>query len=136
MRTLHRFKTALGFAVLCAGLAAFPLAANAADAAPEITTAATHAGFASKSATINMVHAHMHHALNCIVGPGGNGFDATALNPCKNSGNGAIPDTTDAGKRTALEKIAAELRAGLKDNAVSSAQKTAAQAQSQLDTLK
>jgi len=136
MRTFHRFKTALGFAVLCTGLAAFPLAATAADAATEITTAANHAGFASKSATINMVHAHMHHALNCIVGPGGNGFDATALNPCKNSGNGAIPDTTDAAKRTALEKIAAELRAGLKDNAVSSAQKTAAEAQSKLSTLK
>jgi hypothetical protein len=135
MRRIHRFKTALGLTALCAGLTIFPLAAQA-GAASEITTAANHAGFASKSATINMVHAHMHHALNCIVGPGGNGFDTTALNPCKNSGNGAIPDTIDAGKRTTLEKIAADLRAGLKDNALSSAQKTAAHAQTELNKLK
>ncbi len=136
MTEFHTLKKGLGLAVLCAGLAAFPLAANAADASTEITTAATHAGFASKSGTIKMVHAHMHHALNCLVGPGGNGFDTVALNPCKNSGNGAIPDTMDAGKRTDLEKIAAELRAGLKDDMLSSAQKTAGAAEEALTKLK
>ena len=115
---------------------AFPLAANAADAATEITTAATHAGFASKSGTIKMVHAHMHHALNCLVGPGGDGFDTTALNPCKNSGNGAIPDTTDAAKKASLEKVAADLRAGLADDNLASAQKTAAGAETSLAAMK
>lgn len=136
MTGFDMLKKGLGLAVLCAGLAAFPMAANAAGASTEITTAATHAGFASKSGTIKMVHTHMHHAINCLVGPGGNGFDTAALDPCKNSGHGAIPDTIDAGKRTQLEKIAAELRAGLKDNTLSSAQKTAADAEAALNKLK
>ena len=114
---------------------AFPLAAHA-DAASEITTAATHAGFAAKSTAIAMVHAHMHHALNCLVGPGGNGFDATALNPCKNNGSGAIPDTSDATKKKALEDVAASLRSGVADNTLASAQKTAADAEASLAAMK
>lgn len=132
MTDLHMLKKGLGLAALCAGLMAFPLAANAADAATEVTTAATHAGFAAKSDTIAMVHTHMHHALNCLVGPGGNGFDNAALNPCKNSGNGAIPDSTDGAKKKSLEDIAASLRAGLTDNDLASAQKAAASAEADL----
>ena len=59
-----------------------------------------------------MVHAHLHHTLNCLVGPNGMDFDKDALNPCKNAGNGAIPDTTDAAKQKALEAAADKARAG------------------------
>lgn len=128
-------KKALGLAALCAGLAAMPGAAFA-DVASEIVAAATHAGFAAHSDKIEMVHAHMHHALNCLVGPGGNGFDTTALNPCKNNGNGAIPDTSDAAKKKSLEDIAAKLRAGVADNTLASAQKTAGDAETALMAMK
>ncbi len=136
MQDIHSLRKGFGLAALCAGLIALPIAANAADASTEITTAATHAGFAAKSDTIKMVHAHMHHALNCLVGPGGNGFDSAALNPCKNSGNGAIPDSTDAAQKASLEKIANELRSGLADDTLASAQKTAATAETSLKAVK
>ena len=42
------------------------------------------------------VQAHLHHTLNCLVGPGGDGFDAKQMNPCAQAGNGAIPDAKDA----------------------------------------
>lgn len=135
MTTTLTIKKGLGLAALCTGLMAMPMAAHA-DAASEITTAATHAGFASKSGTIQMVHTHMHHAINCLVGPGGNGFDTAALNPCKNNGNGAIPDTADAAKKSKLEAIAASLRAGVADSTLASAQKTAADAETSLKALK
>lgn len=135
MTDMLTIKKGLGLATLCAGLMAMPMAAHA-DAASEITTAATHAGFASKSGTVQMVHTHMHHAINCLVGPGGNGFDTAALNPCKNNGNGAIPDTADAAKKKKLEAIAASLRAGVADGTLASAQKTAAEAEASLKALK
>ena len=70
---------------------ALPTAAFA-DVAAELTVADQHAGFAAKAATIDMVHMHLHHVLNCLVGPSGPGFDAAPGNPCAKAGNGAIPD--------------------------------------------
>jgi hypothetical protein len=125
MTELRTVKKSLGFAALCAGLIALPLAAQAGNASTEIKTAAQHAHFSANSKTIEMVHTHMHHALNCLVGPGGDGFDKTALNPCKNSGNGAIPDTTDAATKKKLENIAKALRLGLADDDLNSAQNMA-----------
>src|SRR5579863_5167477 len=69
-----------------------------ADAAQEIATAQTHAGLAAKAPAIDGIHMHMHHALNCLVGPKGDGFDASNMNPCAAQGNGAIPDASDAQK--------------------------------------
>jgi hypothetical protein len=48
-----------------------------------------------------MAHARLHHTINCLVGPQEDGFDAKELNPCKDFGNGAIPDTEDATKVSA-----------------------------------
>jgi len=135
MTHLRTLQTRLGLAVLCSSLMALALTAHAAGSDTEIMTAAAHAGFASKAGTIDMVHAHMHHSINCLVGPGGEGFDAASLDPCKNSGNGAIPDTTDATQRAALEKVAASLRAGLKDGDLASARKTAADAERSLQSM-
>lgn len=97
-----------------------------ADAHSEIVTAATHAGLASKSDSVKMVHTHLHHTLNCLVGPKGAAFDAAEMNPCAHSGNGAIPDTTDAKTRAALEAAVAEAEKGLKDDDLKSAQGVAA----------
>ncbi|MBN9588146.1 MAG: hypothetical protein BGN85_14145 [Alphaproteobacteria bacterium 64-11] len=84
-----------------------------ADAAQEVSTAATHAGLAAKQGAIDGVHMHLHHALNCLVGPGGEGFDAGQANPCAKQGNGAIPDTTDAAMKAKLEGAVASAKSGI-----------------------
>lgn len=87
--------------------------ANAADVKGEVVNAETHAGLAAQAANLDGVHTHLHHTLNCLVGPSGEGFDAKQMNPCANSGNGAIPDTTDAGKKKSLEAAADKARSGI-----------------------
>jgi len=115
---------------LVAGLA---LATNAlADAASETVTAATHAELAAGASDLNGVHTHLHHALNCLVGPGGQGFDAKELNPCAQSGNGAIPDTGDSAKKSSLEAAVEKVRAGLAANDMKAAKADASAAGSML----
>ncbi|MBI1360108.1 MAG: hypothetical protein GC155_07470 [Alphaproteobacteria bacterium] len=102
--------------IMLAGLAGAALmfsTAAFADPATEVKTAATHAGLAAKAGDINMVHTHLHHALNCLVGPKGEGFDAGQANPCAAAGAGAIPDTTDAAMKTKLEAAAKDAAAGI-----------------------
>ena len=93
--------------------AMFALPALAADASGEIVTAATHADLAAQASDLNGVHTHLHHAVNCLVGSGGAGFDKTQINPCAGSGNGAIPDMADAAKKKVLEAALAEANAGI-----------------------
>ena len=62
-----------------------------ADASGEIATATDHDGYATTSLNIGAVHEHLHHAVNCLVGPGGRrAFDRGVENPCAKMGNGAI----------------------------------------------
>jgi hypothetical protein len=114
-----------------ASFAAFAFTASlatpavAADVKGEIVSAIEHAQYAAEAAALAEVHAHLHHALNCIVGPGGNGFDARQMNPCAGSGNGIIPDTADAAAKTKLEGAAAKARDGLATNDMAKADATA-----------
>jgi hypothetical protein len=96
-----------------------------ADAHSEIVNAGEHAGYAASATDMAMVQAHLHHTLNCLVGPGGNGFDAKQMNPCAQAGKGAIPDTADAKKKAALEAAAAKAREGLADSDMAKAKATA-----------
>jgi hypothetical protein len=105
--------------------AAFVTSAAVADAKSEVVTAWTHADLASKADDLSGVTMHLHHVLNCLVGPGGNGFDAKQINPCANAGNGAIPDTKDATKKKALQAAADKTRSGLAATTVANAKKTA-----------
>ncbi len=115
-----------GAAALSAALLAFvPLSAHAADVHGEIVTAATHAGLAAQGADLDTVHMHLHHTLNCLVGPGGAGFDVKQMNPCANSGNGAIPDTSNAAKKAALQNAANEAATGIAETNLAKAQKDA-----------
>jgi hypothetical protein len=113
--------------ILC-GAAALLLAlpASAADLKGEIVTAETHAGLAAQATTIDAVHMHLHHALNCLVGPGGAGFDATQMNPCAHSGNGIIPDTTVAAKKASFQAAVTKTEAGIAQTNLADAKKTAA----------
>jgi hypothetical protein len=116
------------FAVMAVAAVAY-----AADAAKEAAMAGRHAGLASKASDIKMVHTHLHHAVNCLVGPKGEGFDAKEANPCASLGNGAIPDTTDSSMKTKLEDALKTANHGLASDDLATAQKDAAQV---ADTLK
>ena len=119
-----------------AALLMAPMPVLAADAAGEIVTAATHAELASKAADLAGTQMHLHHALNCIVGPSGAGFDAKSMNPCANAGTGAIADTGDAAKKTALAAAADLARAGLAAADLATAQKKAADTAAALKAIK
>ena len=124
----------LGAAI--AALALIPLPVMAADVAGEISTAATHATLAAQATALDGVHTHLHHTLNCLVGPGGSGFDAKQINPCAGSGAGAIPDESDAAKKKALEGAADTTRAGIAAADMATATKAANQVASELKAVK
>ena len=106
--------------VVAAVAALTPVAAFA-DAHSEIVQAATHAGLAAQSTDVAMVHMHLHHTLNCLVGPDGPGFDAKEMNPCANAGAGAIPDGGIM-KKMMLEAAANEARLGIAEPDLAKAQ--------------
>jgi hypothetical protein len=110
--------------VLAAGLVFAPVVANA-DAVSETVTAQTHADLAAHASDLMGVHMHLHHAVNCLVGPAGAGFDAKELNPCANAGSGAIPDTTDAGRKKLLEQAVTKAESGIASSHFAAAQKAA-----------
>jgi hypothetical protein len=56
----------------------------------QLQTAEKHAKFASKADNIDDTHFHLHHVINCLVGPKGKDFNADAGNPCADQGNGAL----------------------------------------------
>jgi hypothetical protein len=103
-----------------------------ADGPQAINTAATHAGLASQAGGIDMVHTHLHHVLNCLVGPGGDGFDAAPGNPCANAGGGAIPQTADAATKAKLQTAATQAKAGIANSDMAGAKKTAGDIQAML----
>ncbi len=128
-------KTIVPFVAGAAIMAVPPVMQHAfANSASEIVNAQTHAGLAAASTKIEGVHIHLHHTLNCLVGPAGEGFDAKQMNPCAQSGAGAIPDTTDAAKKKSLEAAAAKAREGIAATDFAAAQKDAAEIAAMLKT--
>jgi len=105
-----------------------PTVGLAADLKAEIATAGQHAGLAAGGADIATVHMHLHHAVNCIVGPNGAGFDAKELNPCQNQGAGALVDATNATTKSSLQTALTQAQAGIATGDLATAQKDAASA--------
>jgi len=66
--------------------------AQGGDAAKELATAREHAQLAEASQSVVVAKMHLHHVINCLVGPHGRGFDPAAGNPCKGMGEGAVKD--------------------------------------------
>ena len=106
-----------GLKWILAGMMGLPLMASAAGLDPaaltQARTAAAHAGMALGAAHLAGVHMHLHHVLNCLVGPGGAAFDAKALDPCKGMGKGAIRDAAgNPAAEALLHQAAAEAMRG------------------------
>jgi hypothetical protein len=131
----NSFGTSIPLAVGIAALALAPLAAQA-DMKSEVVTAATHAGLAAGAPDLAGTHSHLHHALNCLVGPNGAGFDAKELNPCAQNGHGAIPDAADAGTKKSLMAAADKAKAGIAATDLKTAQKDASEASAMLKAVK
>lgn len=80
-------------ALLGALLLASTALAQDGDAAKELATASTHAQLSEAAQSVAVADMHLHHVINCLVGPHGRGFDAAAGNPCKGMGDGALRDS-------------------------------------------
>ena len=104
MFNANSLKKSFGLALFCSAIV-FPFTAHA-TAKDEIMTAAEHAGLSGAASNLKMAHAHLHHALNCLVGPSGEGYDSSAFDPCKGKGNGAIPDADSKVQKQSLEAVA------------------------------
>lgn len=101
-------------ACLAAVLALCPVLALAADLPIEISAAQITARSGSRNiGRIDDIHQRMQSAINCLVGPKGDGYSAAAPNPCAASGNGVIPDTADAAKKTKFQEAVDKLKSGL-----------------------
>jgi len=119
------------FIIALAGAALLPIAALA-DGPQEIKTATNHAGLAAGAADPAAVKMHLHHTVNCLVGPNGQGFDASAGNPCNGQGGGAIADTTDAAAKAKLQAAAAKARDSIALNDVGALKAAASDVQKML----
>ena len=124
MKTLNK---TLAMAITGAMVAGIAFGAFAQDkASTEVSTARAHAMMAQGASTIAMAHTHLHHVINCLVGPGGQGFDANAGNPCKGQGNGAIPDSAgNSALHGKLQGALANAQAGLQANSLATVQSDA-----------
>lgn len=109
----------VGITGALAGGLALAASAQTHSAKDEISTAHAHAVLAQSATSVAMAHTHLHHVINCLVGPNGSGFDAAAGTPCKGQGNGAIPDSAgDHALHAKLESALATARAGLKSESL------------------
>lgn len=111
------------------------LSALAEESDSQVKTAAVHATLAVDSADIQAVQMHLHHTLNCLVGPEGDGFDADEMNPCDGMGNGAITDAKDEDNKDELEKVASVVKDGLDSDDYDEAKDAATSAQDMLNEL-
>jgi hypothetical protein len=119
--------------------AALPLAAAAADsggaASKQAATASAHAGMALGAADLKTAQLHLHHVVNCLVGPSGQGFDAKAGNPCKGMGQGAIADAKgDTAVEARLHTALSQAESGLAASTLDAAHADAQQAMQTLQT--
>ncbi len=102
--------------------------ALAADPAKELATAATHAGLAAGSPDLKTAQMHLHHVVNCLVGPNGAGYDKSNANPCNGQGAGGIPDTS-GNKQAALKSAVSKAQEGLAASDPSKAKQAGTEAQ-------
>lgn len=121
MNKAHRNLACAAVAVLLAASGSALAADKIKEPAPvyasglshELTQATLHANYAATATTIEEVQHHLHHVINCLVGPDAPGFIADAMNPCHGMGKGAIPDTSDPALQMNLERVLEHAQAAL-----------------------
>ena len=136
-RWLLRHVLGSGMVLVCAAawvLAQSSVAGAAADPSAELRTAIDHAGYSAKAEALAQVHLHLHHALNCLVGPHDKLFDPAAGNPCNGQGNGYLPDM-QAAKAEGTAYYAAYWAKQLAEQAVTSNNLAEAKAGAQVVAL-
>lgn len=99
------------FAILLASVA---FASSAVE--KEVSTAVSHAEFATNAKKVSGIHLHLHHVVNCLVGESGKQFDSSAGDPCKGMGNGAINDAGTPALKSRLEKVLMDAEKGLSES--------------------
>ena len=119
-----------------AGFFFFAAAALAGDLGAELGQAQSYAGLAVTAKDIRDARLHMHQAINCLVGPSGDGFDGKQITPCSDSGGGAIPDEPDQVKKVRLMLAKDQLQTGLAAEDLRAAQSAAASAQATLLSIR
>jgi hypothetical protein len=123
----------VGITGMLAGGFALAAVAQTHSAQDEVNTAHAHAMMAQSATTVAMAQTHLHHVINCLVGPNGTGFDTKAGDPCKGQGNGAIPDSaSDAALHTKLQAALTDAETGVKASDLKAAQANAAKAAASL----
>jgi hypothetical protein len=122
-------------AALAGGLFACPMAAYA-DAAAEIATAAEHAGMAAAAPNLTQAHMHLHHVMNCLVGPKDGDFDKAVANPCAQQGAGAFPDESNPDIKAKLQNAMSLAGDGIASNDEATAKKNAASIKTMLEGIR
>ncbi|MDE2273858.1 MAG: hypothetical protein KGL00_06630 [Gammaproteobacteria bacterium] len=108
-------KLTLSFALAIGLMLAVPCSFAAGNASQEIATAAAHAQMAAAAADKSTADMHLHHAINCLVGPGDRRYDAQAGDPCKGMGNGAMHDLGHApAEQVRLQQALMQAELGLR----------------------
>lgn len=78
--------------------------------AEQLSTAVTHAGFSAAAEDQAMASRHLGHVLNCIVGEGGDGFNADWGHPCGGQGAGIMNDLASHPQSADLQALVASAR--------------------------
>ena len=125
----------IAIAAVISALLTFPIAAYA-DAKSEIATAAQHAGLAAAATALRQTHMHLHHVMNCLVGPGDGDFDKSNTNPCAQQGKCAFPDEGDPEIKTKLQNAMSAAADGIASKDIATAKKNAATVESLLNAIK
>ncbi len=105
-------------AVLAVALGGTAVAA-AGNGRREIQVAIVHATAATQVDTTAGVALHLHHVINCLVGPHGKPYSAKAEalseNPCHTLGNGALADAgSNRDVHSALARALADAQHGIR----------------------
>ena len=125
----------IAIAAILGGLLICPVAAYG-DAAAEISTAAEHAGLAAAAPNLPQTRMHLHHAMNCLVGPKDGDFDKNSINPCAQQGKGAFPDESNSDIKVKLQNAMALVGDGMTSSDEATAKKNAAAAKTMLEGIR
>ena len=84
----------------------------------ELTIAQTHSLLAYRSGGRGPERAmpHLQHVLNCLVGPGGDGYNITPPNmdPCASAGKGALNDAVSPAQKAKITNAIGLVKAAMK----------------------